>query len=90
MDIGNNPWAEEEEAREFTVSRASWRPNTAAVVITKCGHIELEWELIRNLGGHFVKHVYCETCREWVTYKRATAKEIIKQREANNGQQTMY
>jgi hypothetical protein len=83
---GNNPWADggpgESDSRR--APRRHWQPNTARVVITKCGHIELEWEILAVLGTKFVPHVYCETCEQWVTYKRATAQEIIATRIANN------
>jgi hypothetical protein len=46
----------------------------------------LEWELIRVLGGKFVKQVFCEICGEWVTYKRAAAREIIAARDKTNHQ----
>lgn len=83
-DMGNNPWADGAGTDCADGPRAVWRPNTAAVVITRCGHIELEWELIRILGSKFVKHVYCETCREWVTYRKASALDIVKARQALN------
>ena len=79
-----NPWVSPAPAESPSTQtrRASWRPNTAAVVITTCGHIELEWEIVRVLGGKFVKHVYCEICGEWMRYKRASARDIITARNA--------
>lgn len=84
-DTGHNPWANDGGAETKSDSpRRHWQPNTARVVITKCGHIELEWEILVVLGTKFVPHVYCETCDQWVTYKRATAREIIAVRIANS------
>lgn len=47
------------------VRRAPWTPNKAkTIIIDGCGHITIEWPVLRVLGT-FVDAVYCEECNEW-------------------------
>jgi hypothetical protein len=57
--------------------RAPWTPaRSRDVVIDGCGHVTIEWNIIRTLGS-LAEKIWCETCEEWrYLWRRATAAEI--------------
>lgn len=64
---GVNPWAGEREPSGR--SRSPWQPNAAPYVLTRCGHVALEWAITRRLQ-QLAPLVWCDDCQEWVTYER--------------------
>lgn len=80
-DSGADPWGQTSAPAGITATRRGhWRPNTAPLVLTACEHLELEWPITRALQK-LAPLVYCETCDEWVTYRRATMTEIMRYRQ---------
>lgn len=57
--------------------RSAWSPHKAKTVVLECGHIELDWPMVKMLGS-MVKDAYCETCTAWIPiWRDATMTERV-------------